>query len=96
MYNYEEKQGYYNNFWMKEDVLYLHSEEILKELLNFGNFFEKLAKLADEFSENILKAKNLTEKSEINNDKNPKKKKKEEGNINNFFNKQNNSTRVLG
>ena len=96
MDNYEEKQGYFNNFWMKEDVLYLHSEEILKELLNFGNFFEKLAKLANEFSENILKAKNLTEKSEINNDKNPKKKKKEEGNINNFFNKQNNSTRSIG
>ena len=96
MDNYEERQGYYNNFWMKEDVLYLHSEEILKELLNFGNFFEKLAKLANEFSENILKAKNLTEKSEINNDKNPKKKKKEEGNINNFFNKQNNSTRSVG
>ena len=96
MDNYEERQGYYNNFWMKEDVLYLHSEEILKELLNFGNFFEKLAKLANEFSENILKAKNITEKSEINNDKNPKKKKKEEGNINNFFNKQNNSTRSVG
>ena len=79
MDNYEERQGYYNNFWMKEDVLYLHSEEILKELLNFGNFFEKLAKLANEFSKNLIKEKNLTEKSKINNNKKTKKKKRKKG-----------------
>lgn len=76
MDNYKEVQGYFNNFWMKEDVLYLHSDEKFKECLNLGNFFKNLANITKEFAESILKAENLADKSEKNNDKNPKMKKR--------------------
>ena len=96
MDKYKEREGYYNNFWMKEDALYLHSEEKLEELLNFGNLFKKLSELTREFSQSILNAKKLADKLELNDEKNQKKKKKEVETINKSLNNQENSTRSAG
>ena len=81
---------------MKEDALYLHSEEKLEELLNFGNLFKKLSELTREFSQSILNAKKLADKLELNDEKNQKKKKKEVETINKSLNNQENSTRSAG
>ena len=93
---YVEDLSYYNNFWHKSGILYSHFFDKFRELRSLGNIFKKLANLSEEFSRNILKAKAIEVKLEINKDKTQKKKKIEQESFYIPLQYPDNSTRSTG
>ena len=62
MDSYVEDYSYNNNFWMKSNVLYEHCKAKFRELMSLGAVFKRLSYLSEEFSHNIQKAKDVTDK----------------------------------
>ena len=93
---YVEDLSYYNNFWHKSGILYSHFFDKFRELQSLGNIFKKLANLSEEFSQNILKAKAIEVKLEINKEKNQKKKNIEQESFYIPLKYPDNSTRSIG
>jgi len=103
MDDYVEDYSYNNNFWMKSGVLYTHCKNKFIELMSIGKIFERLSKLSKEFSENIAKAIEITNRLDLEiegeNEKKNDKKKKIEVEQESFYiplDKPDNSTRSQG
>ena len=99
MDDYVEDYSYNNNFWMKSGVLYKHFRAKFKEFRSLGHIFKKISEICLEFSESILKAKNVCDISELENEKLLNKKKKLTEIEENFYiplDKPDGSTRSMG
>ena len=95
---YVEDLSYYKNFWNKSGLLLYHFSDKFSEFQSLGNIFKRLANLSGEFSENILKAKQIANNLDINK-ANKKKKNIEKIEQENFYiplQNQDNSTRSVG
>ena len=95
---YVEDLSYYKNFWNKSGLLLYHFSDKFSEFQSLGNIFKRLANLSGEFSENILKAKQIANNLDISK-ANKKKKNIEKIEQENFYiplQKQDNSTRSVG
>ena len=95
---YVEDLSYYNNFWNKSGLLLYHFSDKFSEFQSLGNIFKRLANLSGEFSENILKAKQIANNLDISK-ANKKKKNIEKIEQENFYiplQNQDNSTRSAG
>ena len=95
---YVEDLSYYNNFWNKSGLLLYHFSDKFSEFQSLGNIFKRLANLSGEFSENILKAKQIANNLDISK-ANKKKKNIEKIEQENFYiplQNQDNSTRSVG
>ena len=76
MDDYVEDYSYNNNFWNKSGVLYSHFRSKFNEFFSLGIIFHKLANMSNEFSQCILKVKTITDKIDVDYEKNKEKKKK--------------------
>ena len=95
---YVEDLSYYKNFWNKSGLLLYHFSDKFSEFQSLGNIFKRLANLSGEFSENILKAKQIANNLDISK-ANKKKKNIEKIEQENFYiplQNQDNSTRSAG
>ena len=95
---YVEDLSYYKNFWNKSGLLLYHFSDKFSEFQSLGNIFKRLANLSGEFSENILKAKQIANNLDISK-ANKKKKNIEKIEQENFYiplQNQDNSTRSVG
>ena len=95
---YVEDLSYYNNFWNKSGLLLYHFSDKFSEFQSLGNIFKRLANLSGEFSENILKAKQIANNLDISK-ANKKKKNIEKIEQENFYiplQNQDNSSRSVG
>ena len=95
---YVEELSYYKNFWNKSGLLLYHFSDKFSEFQSLGNIFKRLANLSAEFSENILKAKQIANNLDISK-ANKKKKNIEKIEQENFYiplQNQDNSTRSVG
>ena len=103
MDEYEEDYSYNSNFWMKSGVLYTHCKSKFMELMSIGKIFERLSIISKDFSENMAKAINITNRLDLeidlDIDKTHEKKKKIEAVQESFYiplDKPDDSTRSEG
>ena len=64
MEDYVEEYKYNNNFWMKSDLLYSHSEKKFQEYLSIGKMIESFSNIFNYFYEEINKIPSLYKRPE--------------------------------